>query len=163
MHDDRHPVAAKAPGWPTVPQVGHNDAGELPRFVQVIKTEQNGVGHPIVLTKNPLHLRQKHAVPEKFLAQEIVEDATDQRNSNEPPLAAELAVVSGGRSFLIRDARALDETFATIARELRYQYLLGYTPARPGHSGAREWRSIRVRVKGRNDVRVRARDGYTTG
>jgi len=80
-----------------------------------------------------------------------------------PPLAAELAVVSGGRSFLIRDARALDETFATIARELRYQYLLGYTPARPGHSGAREWRSIRVRVKGRNDVRVRARDGYTTG
>ena len=80
-----------------------------------------------------------------------------------PPLAAELAVVSGGRSFLIRDARALDETFATIARERRYQYLLGYTPARPGHSGAREWRSIRVRVKGRNDVRVRARDGYTTG
>jgi len=80
-----------------------------------------------------------------------------------PPLAAELAVVSGGRSFLIRDARALDETFATIARELRYQYLLGYTPARPGHSGAREWRSIRVRVKGRTDVRVRARDGYTTG
>jgi Ca-activated chloride channel homolog len=80
-----------------------------------------------------------------------------------PPLAAELAVVSGGRSFLIRDARALDETFTTIARELRYQYLLGYTPARPGHSGAREWRSIRVRVKGRTDVRVRARDGYTTG
>jgi Ca-activated chloride channel family protein len=80
-----------------------------------------------------------------------------------PPLAAELAVVSGGRSFLIRDARALDETFTTIARELRYQYLLGYTPARPGHSGARQWRSIRVRVKGRTDVRVRARDGYTTG
>ena len=80
-----------------------------------------------------------------------------------PPLAAELAVVSGGRSFLIRDARALDETFTTIARELRYQYLLGYTPSRPGHSGAREWRSIRVRVKGRTDVRVRARDGYTTG
>ena len=35
---------------------------------------------------------------------------------NRPPLAAELAVASGGRSFLIRDARALDETFTTIAR-----------------------------------------------
>jgi len=80
-----------------------------------------------------------------------------------PPLAAELAVVSGGRSFLIRDARALDETFTTIARELRYQYLIGYTPMRAGRSGAREWRSIRVTVKGRSDVRVRARDGYTTG
>jgi Ca-activated chloride channel homolog len=80
-----------------------------------------------------------------------------------PPLAAELAVASGGRSFLIRDARALDETFSTIARELRYQYLLGYTSMKPGPSGAHEWRSIRVRVKGRTDVRVRARDGYTTG
>jgi Ca-activated chloride channel family protein len=80
-----------------------------------------------------------------------------------PPLAAELAVVSGGRSFLIRDARALDETFASIARELRYQYLLGYAPMNPGRRGVREWRSIRVRVKGRTDLRVRARDGYTTG
>jgi Ca-activated chloride channel homolog len=82
---------------------------------------------------------------------------------NRPPLAAELAVVSGGRSFLIRDPRALDETFTAIARELRYQYLLGYTPIKPSQTGAHEWRSIRVRVKGRSDLRVRARDGYTTG
>ena len=80
-----------------------------------------------------------------------------------PPLAAELAVVSGGRSFLIKDARALDETFTTIARELRYQYLLGYTPMKPGQSGAHQWRSIRVRVKGQPERRVRARDGYTAG
>jgi Ca-activated chloride channel family protein len=80
-----------------------------------------------------------------------------------PPLAAELAVVSGGRSFLIRDARALDETFSTIARELRYQYLLGYVPMTPPRQGVREWRSIRVKVKGRSDLRVRARDGYTAG
>jgi Ca-activated chloride channel family protein len=80
-----------------------------------------------------------------------------------PPLAAELAVVSGGHSFLIRDAKGLDETLATIARELRYQYLLGYTPMKPGQSDAHQWRSIRVRVKGRTDLRVRARDGYTTG
>jgi VWFA-related protein len=80
-----------------------------------------------------------------------------------PPLAAELAVVSGGRSFLIKDARALDETFTTIARELHYQYLLGYTPMKPGQSGAHQWRSISVRVKGRPELRVRARDGYTTG
>jgi Ca-activated chloride channel family protein len=82
---------------------------------------------------------------------------------NRPPLAAELAVVSGGRSFQIRDARALDETFTTIARELRYQYLLGYAPMKPGASGEHTWRSIRVTVKGRSDMRVRARDGYTAG
>jgi Ca-activated chloride channel family protein len=80
-----------------------------------------------------------------------------------PPLAAELAVVSGGRSFLVRDARGLDDTFTTIARELRYQYLLGYAPIRPARLGGPEWRSIRVNVKGRSGLRVRARDGYTTG
>jgi len=79
-----------------------------------------------------------------------------------PPLAAELAVVTGGRSFLLRDARALEETFTAIARELKYQYLIGYTPSDPRRPGEREWRSIRVRVKGRAGLHVRARDGYST-
>ena len=46
-----------------------------------------------------------------------------------PPLLAELAVLTGGRSFLLRDATELEKTLSTIARELRYQYLLGYAPA----------------------------------
>jgi Ca-activated chloride channel family protein len=79
-----------------------------------------------------------------------------------PPLAAELAVVSGGRSFLLRDARALDATFGSIVRELRDQYLIGYSPSRPARPGAAEWRSIRVSIKGQPAFKVRARDGYTT-
>lgn len=79
-----------------------------------------------------------------------------------PPLLAELAVITGGRSFLLRDARELERTLATIARELRQQYLLGYTPANPVEPGTREWRSIRVVVR-KPGLRVRARDGYTTG
>jgi Ca-activated chloride channel family protein len=80
-----------------------------------------------------------------------------------PPLLAELAVVTGGRSFLLKDARDLERTLATIARELRHQYLLGYTPSRPIVAGESEWRSISVSVKGtRSGIRVRARDGYRT-
>ena len=79
-----------------------------------------------------------------------------------PPLLAELAVLTGGRSFVLRDARELDRTLATIARELRYQYLLGYTPENPIQPGRSEWRSIRVTLK-KPGLRVRARDGYTTG
>jgi len=76
-----------------------------------------------------------------------------------PPLFAQLAVITGGRSFLLREIRDLEKSLADIARELRYQYLLGYTPTRPIDAGAQEWRSIRVVVK-RPGVRVRARDGY---
>jgi Ca-activated chloride channel homolog len=80
-----------------------------------------------------------------------------------PPLLAELAVLTGGRSFLLRDARELAPTLSAIARELRYQYLIGYVPARPASAGASEWRSISVTMsRPRPDVRVRARDGYTT-
>ena len=79
------------------------------------------------------------------------------------PLLAELAVATAGRSFLLRDARELEKTLATIAHELRYQYLLGYTPVKPLERGEREWRSIKVVMKAsRPGLRVRARDGYMT-
>lgn len=75
------------------------------------------------------------------------------------PVFAELAALTGGRSFHVRDPKTLASTLRTIARELRQQYLLGYTPSRPITPGQEEWRSIVVRVK-KPDVRVRARDGY---
>ncbi|HVG52976.1 MAG TPA: VWA domain-containing protein [Vicinamibacterales bacterium] len=78
-----------------------------------------------------------------------------------PALLSELAVLTGGRSFQLRDARELEKTLATVARELRYQYLLGYTPAKAIERGEREWRSIKVVTK-RPGLRVRARDGYMT-
>ena len=78
------------------------------------------------------------------------------------PLLAELAVITGGRSFLLKDAKELEKTLGAIARELRHQYLLGYTPSRPIEPGESDWRSIRVRVKAtQTGIRVRARDGYT--
>ena len=80
-----------------------------------------------------------------------------------PAFLAELAVLTGGRSFLLKDATELEKTLATIARELRYQYLLGYAPSNPIEEGVHEWRPIRVTLTGNHPgLRVRARDGYTT-
>jgi len=73
-----------------------------------------------------------------------------------PAHILELASVTGGRSFQAADRRGLDEALGTIARELRHQYLLGYTPAVDERRG---WRAIRVTVA-RPDLKVRARDGY---
>jgi Ca-activated chloride channel homolog len=76
-----------------------------------------------------------------------------------PPVFAELATRSGGRSFHMRDTQKLPDTLRAIARDLRHQYLIGYTPSKPIVPGSGEWRSISVSVD-RPDVRVRARDGY---
>jgi Ca-activated chloride channel family protein len=76
-----------------------------------------------------------------------------------PPLFAELAVLTGGRSFQPRDADQLTLAMKTITNELRHQYLLGYTPSRPIVAGDERWRAITVRVN-RANVTVRARDGY---
>ena len=57
---------------------------------------------------------------------------------------------------------------ADIARELRYQYLLGYSPPEKGTGPGQlpsvsgedlRWHTIQVRVK-RRDVEVRARKGF---
>lgn len=74
------------------------------------------------------------------------------------PELAELAAVTGGRSIAVRDPRQLEPALATLARELRLQYLLGYVPSRGTDSEA-GWHSITVQVD-RPGVRVRARDGY---
>lgn len=76
-----------------------------------------------------------------------------------PAFFPELASLSGGRSFHLRDARELQTTLQTIAADLGAQYLLGYAPARPLTEGE-AWRSITVNVN-RPGVTVRARSGYS--
>ena len=76
-----------------------------------------------------------------------------------PPLFAELAALTGGRSFATRDPAHLDRIAHQIATELHHQYLLGYAPSNPIGPGSNEWRRITVQVD-RPDVIVRARDGY---
>lgn len=76
-----------------------------------------------------------------------------------PPLFVDLSAATGGRSFEAANREALDRAVRSIARELRHQYLLGYTPSRPLTEGRGEWRAIRVDVD-RPGVRARARQGY---
>jgi Ca-activated chloride channel homolog len=76
-----------------------------------------------------------------------------------PSLFVELALLTGGRSAHATDGNTLTQTMRAIAQELRWQYLLGYTPTKPPVPGSNEWRAISVTVK-KPDVKVRARDGY---
>jgi len=77
-----------------------------------------------------------------------------------PPLFAELAALTGGRSFHLRDPKELQKTLQTVAADLGAQYLLGYAPATPARQDADDWRSISVKVA-RPGATVRARSGYS--
>src|SRR6185436_13498640 len=69
-----------------------------------------------------------------------------------------LAEDSGGRAWFPRDERDLVVAYDAIANEVKYRYLLGYTPTNQDHDG--NWRSIEVKVP-RDEYHVRARKGYT--
>jgi VWFA-related protein len=64
---------------------------------------------------------------------------------------------TGGRTEIVREARDLNGATARLADELSRQYTLAFVAAeRDGR-----WHSIRVEVKGRRGLTVRARSGYT--
>ncbi len=77
-----------------------------------------------------------------------------------PTLFAELAALTGGRSFHLRDPKGLQKTLQTVAADLGAQYLLGYSQATPARPDVDDWRSISVKVN-RPGVTVRARSGYS--
>ena len=64
---------------------------------------------------------------------------------------------TGGRVIQANNARDTSEAFQQIARELRTQYLLGYTPTNTKLDGT--FRKIAVKVRTEN-VKVDARRGY---
>ena len=69
-----------------------------------------------------------------------------------------LSEVTGGRFFSSK-ATDLKNAFDLVARELRYQYRLGFYPADVARDGS--LRSLRVKVD-RADVAVRSRNHYRT-
>ncbi len=83
-------------------------------------------------------------------------DDSDQ----DPGLLKKLARVSGGRTFLPRNPAEVVPLCARIAEEIRNQYTIGYSPAKP--PGDCRFRRIEVRVTARGNAGdvVRARAGY---
>lgn len=68
-----------------------------------------------------------------------------------------LARETGGRTIRVSSIEQIGPAFEQIAREIRSQYLLGYSPSNSHHDGS--FRRIHVRVRGHNYT-VRTRTGY---
>jgi len=71
----------------------------------------------------------------------------------------ELAEETGGRAFFTAEVIELERSFTAIARELRSQYLIAYSPTNDNYDG--KFRKIEVRVPGHKNLKIRTKTGYT--
>jgi VWFA-related protein len=72
-----------------------------------------------------------------------------------------LASITGGKAYFPKSLTEIESICRQIARDLRNQYTLGYTPSNKQLDGS--WRKIKVRLnppKGFPKVTVRAKEGY---
>ena len=84
-------------------------------------------------------------------------------NANTRQLTAErrmqeLAMQTGGAVYSPVDEKELDQSFNQISAELSQTYILNYYPEELPKNN--EFRSIALKIKGRDDLTVRTRKGY---
>jgi len=70
----------------------------------------------------------------------------------------DVAEASGGPVYDARSVGDLGTLARQIADELGHTYVIGYYPTKPLSNGG--YRSVTVKVKGRDDLAVRHRRGY---
>jgi Ca-activated chloride channel family protein len=80
-----------------------------------------------------------------------------------PGVLRRLASVTGGIAFFPKELDEVTDICARIARDIRSQYSIGYTPATPAAPG--EYRAVRVtaRAPHHGKLTVRTRAGYRAG
>ena len=81
---------------------------------------------------------------------------TDSRSARRD--LTKLAQATGGDSFFPKDASEIDRIARDLARSIRGQYTIGYTP--PENVPVGSYRPIRVQLKGKGKLVVRTRAGY---
>ena len=73
-----------------------------------------------------------------------------------------LANVTGGVAYFPESDDKVVESFDEIANNIRRGYSLGYVPTNSAHDGGFRRVKVMVLMPGRNNLTVRARDGYRT-
>ena len=70
-----------------------------------------------------------------------------------------LAEETGGKAFFTAEVIELERSFTAIARELRSQYMVVYSPTNENIDG--KFRQIDVKLPGKKDLKIRTKKGYT--
>ncbi len=81
-----------------------------------------------------------------------------QVDSREDKDLRRIAEETGGRAFFTGSVIELEKSFSAIARELRSQYLVAYSPTNENFDG--KFRKIEVKLPGRRNLKFRVKEGY---
>ncbi len=146
-------------------RVSRDLSGRTGKKVIIVFTD--GDDNSSTLTMDTAILRVKAAgVPVYTIAQgSALEGAclTQQqcRNPGPPPAyvkqLADLAKVTGGESFAVREASEIGAVFEKVSEDLAHGYLLVFQPA---SAEDHAWHPITVQIRGVRSDKVRAREGY---
>jgi VWFA-related protein len=82
-----------------------------------------------------------------------------ENGPNGKKILQRIAQETGGRYFEVKKKDSVDDVYASIAEELRTQFVLGYTPPKDQPSG---YHSIHLTTKNK-DEQVQTREGYYSG
>jgi Ca-activated chloride channel homolog len=83
-------------------------------------------------------------------------DAVHSKNLT--ALLTNLSERTGGSAYAVNKGADIDHVFEAISQDLQHLYLLTYEP--DSTEAAEKWRKIDVIVKGVNEARIRAKEGY---
>lgn len=99
--------------------------------------------------------RRSHAL---IYAIGLVGESGEEEN---PEVLKKLCKETGGIAFFPRADESVADISRSIARDLREQYTLGYSPEKRNHSGAFRKIAVQVSAPGRGKLHVRTRAGYS--
>ena len=104
---------------------------------------------------SPTRLKQILVRSDVFLYSIGIDSGKDSSTRLNPYTLGELSAQGGGYSEVITSPSQLGPATERIAEELNHQYMIGYTPTKPGDG---KYHSVRVKVSN-PDYKVRARRG----
>ena len=87
--------------------------------------------------------------------------ASTEEEQNGPMLLNDLSEATGGRMFKCPDIDTLSDVAERISRQLRDEYVIGYTPTDRKRDGT--WRKLKVRLlppPGLPELTAHSREGY---
>jgi VWFA-related protein len=84
----------------------------------------------------------------------------DEHEEENPTVLRRLCKDTGGLAFFPKQGQSVSEISSNIARDLREQYTIGYSPEKKNDGSFRKIH-VEVTAPGRGKLQVRTRSGYS--